>query len=58
MGCAEAPWYRMLIDGMGIRLLFRVASSRPDAKAIIVGVLLSTDLVIVNVSALVSTPWI
>ena len=58
MGCAETPWYRMLINGMGIRLLFRVASSRPDAKAIIVGVLLSTDLVIVNVSALVSTPWI
>ena len=58
MGCAEAPWYRMLINGMGIRLVFRVASSRPDAKAIIVGVLLSTDLVIVNVSALVSTPWI
>ena len=58
MGCAEAPWYRMLINGMGIRLLFRVASSRPDAKAITVGVLLSTDLVIVNVSALVSTPWI
>ena len=58
MGCAEAPWYRMLINGMGIRLLFRVASSRPDAKAIIVGALLSTDLVIVNVSALVSTPWI
>ena len=48
----------MLINGMGIRMLFRVASSRPDAKAIIVGVLLSTDLVIVNVSALVSTPWI
>ena len=58
MGCAEAPRYRMLINGMGIKLLFRVASSRPDVKAIIVGVLLSTDLVIVNVSALVSTPWI
>ena len=48
----------MLINGMGIRLLFRVASSRPDVKAIIVGVLLSTDLVIVKVPALVSTPWI
>ena len=58
MGCAEAPWYRMLINGMGIRLLFRVASSRPDAKAIVVGVLLSTDLIIVKVPALVSTPWI
>ena len=58
MGCAEAPWYRMLINGMGIRLLFRVASSRPDAKAIIARALLSTDLVIVKVPVLVSTPWI
>ena len=58
MGCAEAPWYRMLINGVGIRLLFRVASSRPDAKAIIVGVLRSTDLGIVKGPALVSTPWI
>jgi hypothetical protein len=58
MAIPEAPQYRMLIDGMGIRLLFRVASSGPDAKAIIVGVLLSTDLIIVKVPALVSTPWI
>ena len=48
----------MLINGMGITLLFGIVSSQPDAKTISDTALLSTDLVIVKVPVTGSTPWI